>query len=167
MILLATSFYKKTNKNGPVTSRSARYSSRKDNARPHLVQTILSLVEAALSDGFNIRIRCEPLNSPDLSIFDLGLFASIQATKEKSYAKTIDELVAVTERAFEQTKPEVINLCFLTLQGFMKSIILADGCHNYALPHMCKESMERRGILPSSIECEANVIEHGISFLEK
>ena len=93
---------------------------QQDNARPHIDSNDPVFLSEANTDGFDIRLRYQPPNSPDLNVFDLGLFNSIQASKQKSVARTIDELVEVTLNAFEETKPEVINRCFLTLQNCIR-----------------------------------------------
>lgn len=37
---------------------------------------------------------CQPPNSPDLNVLDLGFFRAIQSLKYKEASKTIDELVS-------------------------------------------------------------------------
>ena len=50
--------------------------------------------EVAKQDGFDIRFICQPPNSPDFNILDLGFFQAIQY---KINAKTMQELIPVVE----------------------------------------------------------------------
>ncbi|KAI5410613.1 hypothetical protein KIW84_055943 [Lathyrus oleraceus] len=49
-----------------------------DNARTHINHDDPLFREAATKDGFDIRLMCQPANSPDLNILDLGFFSAIQ-----------------------------------------------------------------------------------------
>jgi hypothetical protein len=67
---------------------------QQDNAKPHLSPNDRQFCEAARQDGFDMRLVCQPANSPDFNVLDLGFFNSIQSIQYKTSAKTIDELVA-------------------------------------------------------------------------
>ena len=47
----------------------------------------------AKQEGFDIRLICQPPNSPDFNILDLGFFCAIQSVQYKKQAKTVEELV--------------------------------------------------------------------------
>ena len=49
--------------------------------------------ECAKQDGFDIRLICQPANSPDFNVLDLGFFRAIQAIQYKKNAKTLKELI--------------------------------------------------------------------------
>lgn len=49
---------------------------QQDNATPHIAPTDPDLVAAGTADGWNIRLICQPPNSPDLNALDLGFFSS-------------------------------------------------------------------------------------------
>ena len=66
---------------------------QQDNAKPHLSPNDRQFCEAAKQDGFDIRLVCQPANSPDLNVLDLGFFNSIQSIQYKTTAKTTEELV--------------------------------------------------------------------------
>jgi len=57
--------------------------------------------EEATKNGFDIKLMCQPPNSPDLNILDLGFFSAIQSLQHKACPKTIEDLVAVVEESFE------------------------------------------------------------------
>jgi hypothetical protein len=50
--------------------------------------------EATKQHGFDIRLVCQPANSPDLIVLDLGFFNTIQSIQYKTTSRTIEELVA-------------------------------------------------------------------------
>src|SRR5690349_1607478 len=52
---------------------------QQDNAKPHLSVNDPRFIEAASADGFDIRLRCQPPNSSDMNVLDLGFFNAIQA----------------------------------------------------------------------------------------
>jgi hypothetical protein len=45
---------------------------QQDNARPHISPNDIFFCGATKQDGFDMRIVCQPANSPDLNILDLG-----------------------------------------------------------------------------------------------
>lgn len=55
-------------------------------------------VEAAKQDGFDNRLICQPPNSPDFNIWDLGFFCAIQAIQYKKHAKTVQDLVPIVQQ---------------------------------------------------------------------
>ena len=44
----------------------------------HIAVDDLDFCRAAQADGWDIRLMCQPPNSPDLNILDLGFFAARQ-----------------------------------------------------------------------------------------
>lgn len=88
---------------------------QQDNARPHVDPNDPIFCEAAQQEGFDIQLICQPSNSPDLNILDLGFFAAIQTIQYKEAAKTVGELVSAVQNAFENYPPTSSNRMFLTL----------------------------------------------------
>lgn len=72
-----------------------------DNARTHVSPNDIEFCEAASQDGFDIRLMCQPTNSPDMNVFDLDFLRAIQYIQYKESPKIIDELVTCVENAFE------------------------------------------------------------------
>ena len=56
---------------------------QQDNAKTHISVNDSVFCAAAQSDGWDIRLTCQPPNSPDLNILDLGFFAALRALFEK------------------------------------------------------------------------------------
>ena len=50
---------------------------QQDNARTHISANDPEFCIAASQNGFDIRIVCQPPNSPDLNVLDLGFFNAI------------------------------------------------------------------------------------------
>ena len=70
---------------------------QQDNAPSHLKLVDPLFCEAAKQEGFDIRLICQPANSPDFNILDLGFFRAIQAIQYKKNAKTIEALVLAVQ----------------------------------------------------------------------
>jgi hypothetical protein len=88
---------------------------QQDNAPTHLKLDDPVFCEAAKQEGFDIRLICQPANSPDFNILDLGFFRAIQAIQYKKNAKTIEALVL----AVQEVKIKLVNVTmFLQRQIF-------------------------------------------------
>ncbi|GAA0151904.1 hypothetical protein LIER_10521 [Lithospermum erythrorhizon] len=138
---------------------------QQDNARTHVDPMDQDFRAAALSSGFDIRLVCQPPNSPDLNILDLGFFNAIQSLQRKSCAKKFEELVLVVQQAFADYPPRKVNLVFLTLKLCMKEIIKIGGSNRYKIPHIGKGRLERIGCLPQQISVEPTLVESVVNFL--
>jgi hypothetical protein len=55
---------------------------QQNNAHSHLKADDPTFCEAAKQDGFDIRLICQPPNSLDFNILDLGFFQAIQYKKD-------------------------------------------------------------------------------------
>jgi hypothetical protein len=62
---------------------------QQDNAPSHIEVHDPLFCEAAQRDGFGIRLICQPANSPDFNILNLGFFRAIQSILYKKKANTI------------------------------------------------------------------------------
>ena len=71
---------------------------QQDNAPSHLKVDDPIFCEAAKQEGFDIRLICQPPNSLDFNILDLGFFRAIQAIQYKKDAKTIKDLVSTVQQ---------------------------------------------------------------------
>ncbi|MCH90256.1 transposase [Trifolium medium] len=141
---------------------------QQDNARCHVSVKDAEFCAVATADGFDIRLMCQPPNSPDLNILDIGFFSSIQSIQEKITTKTIDELVQAVETAFEIFEVDTSNRIFLTLQTCMVEIMKRKGSNQYDIPHIKKTVLQRQGQLPTQIKCDLSLVEevrHYLSML--
>ncbi|XP_050217419.1 uncharacterized protein LOC126668255 [Mercurialis annua] len=135
---------------------------QQDNARPHIKPDDDKFLQEARKDGFDIQLRFQPPNSPDLNVLDLGFFRSIQSLQQEQAPTTIDEFVTVVENAFNELTSENLNSVFLTLQSCMIEVIKLKGGINYSIPHMSKERLRRAGQLPECIECDPIIVNQAI-----
>jgi hypothetical protein len=73
---------------------------QQDNARTHIVVDDPAFVQATQDDGWDIRLTCQPPNSPDLNVLDLRFFAAIQALFEKGTPNNINDIVKKVDEAY-------------------------------------------------------------------
>jgi hypothetical protein len=106
-----------------------------DNAKLYLDPKDSRFVNAAHDSDFNMWLHCQPANSPDMNILDLGFFNAIQSLQHQSLPKNIDKLIHAMDKAFEALEPEKLNV-FLILQQCMIATMKANGGNEYKIPHM-------------------------------
>jgi hypothetical protein len=138
---------------------------QQDNARTHIDINDQEFCEAAKEGGFDIRLMCQPPNSPDLNILDLGFFAAIQLIQQKFVSRTIDELVNAVVDSFEAYLTIFSNLIFISLQARMVEIMKIKGCNNYKIPHIKKATLERENNLPIAIKCDHALVQQTMDYL--
>jgi hypothetical protein len=132
---------------------------QQDNAKPHLDPEDSRFVNAAQDSDFDMRLHCQPANSPDMNVLDLGFFNAIQSLQHQSAPKNIDKLIHVVDKAFEALESKKLNNVFLTLQQCMIATMKAGGNNEYKIPHMGKQSLQRAGALPLTLNIEPEVLE--------
>ena len=101
------------------------------NAKTHIDPNDKEFCEAVQQSGLDIKIRCQPANSPDLNVLDLGFFRAIDSLKYQEAPRTTEELVCAVEKAYQIFSSGLSNRIFLTLQSCMKAIMEVRGCNNY------------------------------------
>lgn len=77
----------------PAEERGLPIFIQQDNARTHIAVDDPAFVQAAQAGGWDVRLTCQPPNSPDLNVLDLGFFAAIQALFEKGTPNNIREIL--------------------------------------------------------------------------
>lgn len=140
---------------------------QQDNAKPHVIPNDPDFVEEARKEGFDIRLRCQPPNSPDLNVLDLGYFRAIQTLQYQKAPRTVDELLAAVEDSFQELERNKLNNVFLTMQQCMIEIMKVGGGNNYKLPHMGKVHLERQGRLPVNLSCDFELFESVNTILQQ
>ncbi|XP_074290311.1 uncharacterized protein LOC141617040 [Silene latifolia] len=146
-------------------SASKNITIQQDNAKPHISGKDKDFMEAANSDGFNIKLTQQPANSPDLNILDLGFFRSIQSIQDENPAKTVEQLVQNVTEAYEAETAETLDNVFLSLQACMVEIMQKRGHNNYPLPHLAKAAQRRQGTLPRDLTVNEDLVKECIQFL--
>ncbi|XP_074266972.1 uncharacterized protein LOC141590267 [Silene latifolia] len=144
---------------------SKEISIQQDNAKPHIIEKDKDFIEAATSDGFNIKLSQQPPNFPDLNILDLGgkgvwflfiwLYAVLLLIAE---AKTVEELVKNVTEADEAETFEALDNVLLSLQACMMEIMKIKGHNDFPLPHLVKAAQRRKGTLPRNLQVDEELI---------
>lgn len=151
----------------PAESRNIPIVIQQDNARPHLDENDKLLAEEGSKDGWNIQLKAQPANSPDMNVLDLGFFNSIQSLQYQSSPSNIDELVAATIKAYNDESPETLNKVFLSYQQAMLCVLKENGSNKYKLSHMHKDKLLRNGELPVTLECSPQLVQSAEEYLEE
>nr|CCA27213.1 transposase putative [Albugo laibachii Nc14] len=136
---------------------------RHDSATPHRSVLDAEFLEEATADSWDYIIHCQPPQSPDLNVPDLGFIYSIQSLQFKERAETLEEMLARAIFAFEKLSYKTLENTFLTLQQVMSSVLRVKGGNNYKLPRMHKDCMRRLGLLPTVIDLDVDLYEEIVS----
>ncbi len=122
---------------------------QQDNARPHTKLDDVAVQEASKIGGYNIQMVCQPANSPDCNILDLGMFNSIDRIQQTFHRQSVEDLVKAVIATFNKLPSEKIDCCFLTLQSVLGKIIATDGGNDYKIPHLSKTKLiKMQGCVP-------------------
>jgi hypothetical protein len=70
---------------------------QQDNTPSHIEVHNPLFCEAAQQDGFDICLICQPANSSNFNILDLGFFSTMQSIQYKKKAKAIQDLIPVVQ----------------------------------------------------------------------
>ncbi|XP_042044931.1 uncharacterized protein LOC121790904 [Salvia splendens] len=140
---------------------------QQDNAKPHIHHNDADFLSVASTDGFQFHIRCQPPQSPDCNVLDLGYFRAIQSLQDDKVAKGVDDLLRNVHSSFDELSPYTLNNVFLTLQGCLTEILKVQGGNDYKTPHMNKERLTRIGTLPVTLEVEEGVVKAAVAYLQQ
>jgi hypothetical protein len=130
---------------------------QQDNARPHPSIHDPELLREGSQDGLSIRLTCQPPNSPDMNVLDLGFFRSIQSLQHQRSPRSIDELIEAVRQSYYDINRSTLNNIFLTLQQCFIEIMKCGGGNNYKLPHMPKAHLARQGLLPDTLSLPSSL----------
>ena len=128
-------------------TRNGRIQLQQDGAKSHILEDDMEFKEAVAEIGLNLTVFTQSPNSPDTNILDLGFFRAIQLFNDDCPANE-EELIKLVEKAYGEYPYRKLNHVWLTLQSCLNKIIENDGGNNYKIPHMGKQSLQRRGLLP-------------------
>jgi hypothetical protein len=130
---------------------------QQDNARPHPAVDDPELLAEGDQGGMRIRMTCQPPNSPDLNVLDLGFFRAIQSLQYQHAPRNVDELISAVETSFYDMERSKLDKIFLTLQQCFIEVMKCGGGNNYKLPHMSKDRLGRQGALPETLTCPTSL----------
>ena len=132
-------------------TRNGRIQLQQDGEKSHILEDDVEFKEVVDEIGLNLTMFTQSPNSPDTNILDLGFFRAIQSFNDDCPANE-EELIKSVEKSYGEYPFHKLNRVWLTLQSCLSMIIEKDGGNNYKIPHMGKESMERRGLLPGVLD---------------
>ncbi|KAH9086159.1 hypothetical protein LEN26_020396 [Aphanomyces euteiches] len=128
---------------------------QQDNARPH-VAAFDDDVSAACTDGeWNMIVRNQPPNSPDMNVLDFGFFRAIQSLQEYCHSRCMMEIIDAVNSAWRDVEARALSNNFLTLQACLQEVLKIEGDNKYKIPHMRKSSLLACGMLPEVLPCDA------------
>ena len=130
---------------------NGRIQLQQDGAKSHILEDDMEFKEAVDKIGLNLTMFTQSPNSPDTNILDLGFFRAIQSFNDDCPANE-EESIKSVEKAYSEYPMCKLNYVWLTLQSCLNMIIENDGGNDYKIPHMGKESMERRGLHPGVLD---------------
>ena len=122
--------------------------------------------DVANSDGFKIQLICQPANSPDTNILDLGFFRAIQTLQHEKPCSTVDELLGNVYSSYEELSPQTLNKVFLSLQACLTQILIFRGGNNYKVPHINKDRLERTEGLPNALDVDEKLVRDVLEYLQ-
>jgi hypothetical protein len=108
---------------------------------------------------------CQPPNSPDLNVLDLGFFAAIDSLQQNEASNSVDTLIQAVDKAFDDFSIISSNNIFLSLQQSMIEIMKRNGSNKFKQPHMKKEMLLNRGMLPTQLKCDQELIQQCLEYL--
>ena len=130
---------------------NARIRLQQDGAKSHILEDDVEFKEAVDEIGLNLTVFTQSPNLPNTNILDLGFFRAIQSFNDDCPANE-EELIKSVEKAHGEYPFRKLNHVWITWQSCLNMIIENDGGNDYKIPHMGKEVMERRGLLPSVLD---------------
>ena len=150
----------------PSVSKDHKIRIQQDNARPHAKSGDMTINAAGKEDGWDISLTCQPPNSPDLNVLDLGYFKAIQSIQHQMCPATVDELIQCVRDAYWQQPIETTENVFLSLQKVMECIMVEKGGNKYTLPHIGKQKIRQScEQMPLTLNCSDDAINSALELL--
>ena len=108
-----------------------------------------------------IELYVQPPNSPDLNVLDLGPFRALQSMHFKKTSADVPDVINNVILTYNEYDYKKINYVFLTLMAVMNEVIECEGDNSYKLPHLGKQSLEKRhGQVPLVLDASESALPH-------
>ena len=131
-------------------TRNGRIWLQQDGAKSHILGDDVEFKEEVAKIGLNLTVFTQLPNLSDTNILDLGFFRAIQLFNDDCPANE-EELIKSVEKVYGEYPCRKLNRVWLTLQSCLNMIIENDGGNDSKIPHLGKESLDRRGLLPGAL----------------
>jgi hypothetical protein len=90
-----------------------------------------------------------------LNVLDLGYSSAIQALQQRQQQRTVDNLITVVDKSYQDLPSDTLGKIFGTLQKVMELVILNDSSNNFKLPHLGKDRLLNRDMVLDTLPvCE-------------
>ncbi len=131
---------------------------QQDNAPSHVSPSAMQAIQQAQSNTQNrIQLVCQPPNSPDLNVLDLGFFRSIQSMQQHQQCHSITDLIKSVEEAYNNYSYDKLSDIFISFQTILHSTMNANGGNRYELPHGMKKNVPNNEKHKFNITCDKNI----------
>jgi hypothetical protein len=145
----------------PQCHRDMTIKLQQDNAKPHRIHNDPELLQHMSTMAVKVELFDQPPNSLDLNVLDLGYFSAIQALQQRLQQRTVDDLIAVVDKSYQDLPSVTIGKIFVTLQKVMELVILIDDSNNFKLPHLGNgRLLNKRGVVLDTLPvCAEELVE--------
>jgi len=140
---------------------------QQDNAQPHVPPTDPDVLLAGHEGDWHIDLVCQPPNSPETNVLDLGFFRALQSNQVKRGARTVDDIIKNVNDAWAAVPHTTLLNNWKTLQLIMLEIIVCGGNNTFKLPHAGKAKLARVGRLPEQPVADPAVVGHAVASLNE
>ncbi len=138
---------------------------QQDNAKPHIPESSIDFDISHYFPNKDVRLHCQPPNSPDFNILDLGFFHSVQRLQQKVSTNSIPQLIKAVENSFNDYPSSKVTDIFLTLQKVMESSLAKLGGNDYTLPRGSKNGLNKEEKELFNNKVDSQVYNNALSFL--
>jgi hypothetical protein len=138
---------------------------QQDNAGPHISPDDDDFLEMVQQSGWNISLKFQPPNSPDMNLNDLGFFRAIQSICQEDVPRNVEELIESVKQAYASYPARSINKMWLTHQQAMTQTLLSRGDNIYKIGHINKDKLLRDGNLPDSLAISMDLYNNSTQYL--
>lgn len=139
---------------------------QQDNARPHISPDDGYALQSTSSGSVKIELVCQPPNSPDMNVLDLGFFNSIQSMQLRTYSNSVRQLVDNVNRAYENYPSSKVTDVFITYQSVLEDTLRVNGDNNFKLRHGLKSGMNADQKSAFNLSCNESVYKLALDYVK-
>lgn len=148
--------------------RSRSITIQHDGAKPHNGNGNEAVINAlGCSDGWKIKVKTQPAQSPDLNILDLGFFYSLKnrAQKLKRQVKNIDQLIENIKECYDNYDRKTLDKIWGSQYAVYNEILKCNGDNQYKLPHSGVNKRSQRYSTSVEVKFNCDIFNSAMEFL--